>query len=140
MRVLDGKPTFAHFPGEGPEGLTCGACAHVRTYQRTVKNRRGEVVPMGSSVHWCQLAADFAGCRPGRDGRKPSGVGQLPLATPPASTTRGDAMRAMILAALLAASLLAWAAARLDAELSRADTLIQQAELELGPDYFPPHP
>jgi len=75
--MLTGKPTYAHFPGHGPSGTTCGECAHHCSHQPMRNVGRGEQrVPAGNPVHWCAKAAEFAGLKP-RGDKPPRGIGEL---------------------------------------------------------------
>ncbi len=53
------KPTYAHFPGRGPAGRTCGDCAHCAGESWS---------PNGRPHRWCAKALKLAGRDPG-DGR-----------------------------------------------------------------------
>lgn len=81
---------YAHFPGGGPAGAICRNCGHLGTYQAAVKDGRGNQVPTGTPVHWCQKAADFIQARPDPKGKKPKGVGALPTATDACKYYQGE--------------------------------------------------
>lgn len=44
---------YAHFPGTGPEGETCGSCKHIQRYRRWAK------CALARAVHTCGRGSDI---------------------------------------------------------------------------------
>jgi len=50
---------YAHIPGGGPAGATCGGCNHLA--RKTWQHQR-----LTRAIAWCRKAADLAGVKSGR--------------------------------------------------------------------------